>query len=139
MPAQPFEADVRRQPDAQPPAAVIDLHGEINAAAEARLNAAYAEAQAQNPPTIVLNFGEVSYMNSTGIALIVGLLARDAQGQAPSARLRSQPALPGDLPDHAAGRFYEPCFCAKFRGLDSVEPPEFCTNSGQIEGLQEFV
>ena len=32
-----------------------------------------------------------------------------------------------------------PCFCAKYRGLDSVEPPEFCTNSGQIEGLQEFV
>ena len=31
-------------------------------------------------------------------------------------------------------------FCAKFRGLDSVRrPPEFCTNSGQIEGLQEFV
>jgi anti-sigma B factor antagonist len=76
MPAQPFEVSVRHQPGAQPPAAVIDLRGEINAAAEARLNAAYAAAEAQNPPTIVLNFGEVSYINSTGIALIVGLLAR---------------------------------------------------------------
>ena len=47
MPAQPFEASVRSQPDAQPPAAVIDLRGEINAAAEARLNAAYAEAEAK--------------------------------------------------------------------------------------------
>ena len=82
MPAQPFEVSVRHQPDAQPPAAVIDLHGEINAAAEARLNAAYAEAEAQNPPTIVLNFGEVSYINSTGIALIVGLLARGARPNA---------------------------------------------------------
>jgi anti-sigma B factor antagonist len=76
MPAKPFEAGVRRQPDAQPPSAVIDLHGEINAAAEATLNAAYAEAESFNPPTIMLNFGGVSYMNSTGIALIVGLLAR---------------------------------------------------------------
>ena len=75
MPAKPFEASVRSQPDAQPPAAVIDLHGEINATAEAKLIAAYAEAEGQNPPSIVLNFGDVSYMNSTGIALIVGLLA----------------------------------------------------------------
>ncbi len=72
MPAQPFEASVRRQHDA----AIIDLRGEINAAAEAGLSAAYAAAEAQNPPTIVLNFAEVSYINSTGIALIVGLLAR---------------------------------------------------------------
>ena len=107
MPAKPFEASVRSQPDAQPPAAVIDLHGEINATAEAKLIAAYAEAEGQNPPSIVLNFGDVSYMNSTGIALIVGLLAHRAQGQAPPARLRPQPALPGDLPDHAAGRFHD--------------------------------
>lgn len=72
MPAQPFEASVRRQPDT----GIIDLRGEINAAAEANLSAAYAAAEAHNPPTIVLNFGEVSYINSTGIALIVGLLAR---------------------------------------------------------------
>jgi anti-sigma B factor antagonist len=76
MPAKPFEASVRRQPGAQPPAAVLDLHGEINATAEATLNTAYAEAESFNPPTIILNFGDVSYMNSTGIALIVGLLAR---------------------------------------------------------------
>ena len=82
MPAKPFEASVRSQPDAQPPAAVIDLHGEINATAEAKLNAAYAEAEGQNPPSIVLNFGDVSYMNSTGIALIVGLLARGARPSA---------------------------------------------------------
>lgn len=72
MPAQPFEARVRRQPDA----AIIDLRGEINAAAEASLGAAYTEAEASGAPTIVLNFGDVSYINSTGIALIVGLLAR---------------------------------------------------------------
>ena len=82
MPAKPFEASVRHQTDALPPAAVIDLHGEINVAAEARLNAAYAEAEGQNPPSIVLNFGDVSYINSTGIALIVGLLAPRARPSA---------------------------------------------------------
>lgn len=76
MPAQPFEARTRYQTDPQPVAAIIDLRGEINAGAEGRLNAAYTEAEAHNPPTIVLNFDDVSYINSTGIALIVGLLAR---------------------------------------------------------------
>ena len=76
MPAQPFEAHVRQEAGAQPPAAVIDLRGEINAAAESALNAAYAAAELGNPPVVVLNFGAVSYINSTGIALIVGLLAR---------------------------------------------------------------
>ncbi len=73
MPAPtPFEAAVRKQPRA----AIIDLHGEINAGAEERLGKAYAEAEAVDPELILLNFADVSYINSTGIALIVGLLAR---------------------------------------------------------------
>ena len=74
MPVQQraFEATVRSQSDA----AIIDLHGEINAFAEEAINSAYAEAQNQEPETILLNFGDVDYINSTGIALIVGLLAR---------------------------------------------------------------
>ena len=72
MHTQPFEANVRRQPGT----AIIDLRGEIDAFAESALNVAYAEAEHQNPSTILLNFGDVSYINSTGIALIVGLLAR---------------------------------------------------------------
>lgn len=54
---------------------VIDLQGEINAQADQALNQAYAEADNQNPEVIVLNFSSVDYINSTGIALIVGLLA----------------------------------------------------------------
>jgi len=76
MPTQPFEASVRHHPDVRPKMGIIDLRGEINAAAETGLNAAYIEAEAYDPPTIVLNFGAVSYINSTGIALIVSLLAR---------------------------------------------------------------
>jgi anti-anti-sigma factor len=60
----------------RPGAAVIDLHGEIDAFAEDNLNAAYAEAESLEEDVILLNFTDVGYINSTGIALIVGLLAR---------------------------------------------------------------
>lgn len=56
--------------------AVIDLHGEIDGQAEAALTQAYAAALADQPQRIVLNFGDVHYVNSTGIALLVGLLAQ---------------------------------------------------------------
>jgi anti-sigma B factor antagonist len=55
---------------------VIDLHGEINLGADQKLAAAYDAAVADDPRTVVLNFADVDYINSTGIALIVGLLAR---------------------------------------------------------------
>ncbi|MDQ3784491.1 MAG: STAS domain-containing protein, partial [Actinomycetota bacterium] len=56
--------------------AIVDLHGEINAFAEDALNGAYSEAEGHGPEAILLNFGGVDYINSTGIALIVSLLAR---------------------------------------------------------------
>jgi anti-anti-sigma factor len=71
MKSQPFEANVRFQEHA----AVIDLIGELNAFAEPALTAAYAQADAHNNGGIILNFKDVTYINSTGIALIVGLLA----------------------------------------------------------------
>jgi anti-sigma B factor antagonist len=55
---------------------VLDLSGEINGFGQETLDAAYAEAEAANPEAIILNFEGVDYINSTGIALIVGLLAR---------------------------------------------------------------
>ena len=72
MPARPLEARVRHQYGT----AVIDLNGEINALGSEALNAAYAEAERENPAIVLLNFSEVDYINSTGIALIVGLLAK---------------------------------------------------------------
>jgi anti-anti-sigma factor len=56
--------------------AVLALHGDVNASAEAALQSAYAEATSENPSAVVLDFAEVEYINSTGIALIVGLLAQ---------------------------------------------------------------
>lgn len=74
---KPFEASVR--PLTVRPVegmVTIDLYGDINAEAEAALNQAYDRAETLEPQRILLNFGGVGYINSTGIALIVGLLAR---------------------------------------------------------------
>ena len=71
MPAIPFNAEVagsRRLP-------VIELSGDINVAAEADLSAAYAEVKALGADTVLLDFAATEYINSTGIALIVRLLA----------------------------------------------------------------
>ncbi|MDQ3627837.1 MAG: STAS domain-containing protein [Actinomycetota bacterium] len=56
--------------------AVIDLAGDVNARSEDSLNAAWAQATREAPDAVVLNFEGAGYINSTGIALIVGLLAR---------------------------------------------------------------
>jgi anti-anti-sigma factor len=56
-------------------AAVLDLVGDVDAAAEATLQSAYDEAASAHR-TIVLNFAHTDYINSTGIALIVSLLAQ---------------------------------------------------------------
>jgi anti-anti-sigma factor len=72
MAMQHLEASVRREPGG----AILDLRGEINGFGQQALDAAYTEAEAKDPETILLNFEGVDYINSTGIALIVGLLAR---------------------------------------------------------------
>jgi len=56
--------------------AFIDMNGEINGLADESLSAAYEKAEQDRPSSVVLNFHEVDYINSTGIALIVGILAR---------------------------------------------------------------
>ncbi len=72
MAANPLEAQVRQQNGL----AIIDLRGEINAGAEEALNRAYSQATAGSAGNVLLNFAGVDYINSTGIALIVGLLAQ---------------------------------------------------------------
>ncbi len=76
MAVKHLEVGVRREPKVT----VLDLRGEINGFAQEALDAAYTEAEkgspGGNPGSILLNFEGVDYINSTGIALIVGLLAR---------------------------------------------------------------
>ena len=70
--ALPFNAQVRQSGSG----VTIDLHGDINSQADRDLSAAYDQAESYNPSVVALNFNDVSYINSTGIALIVSLLAR---------------------------------------------------------------
>lgn len=53
---------------------VLRLHGEVNRGAAEPLRTAWAEA-ATDADTVVLDFSGMSYLNSSGIAVIVGLLA----------------------------------------------------------------
>jgi anti-sigma B factor antagonist len=69
---QTFTGRLRRLGDLT----IIDLTGEINAFADQELNAIYDQAEASEATTIALNFSNVDYINSTGIALLVGLLAQ---------------------------------------------------------------
>jgi anti-sigma B factor antagonist len=56
--------------------AVIDIDGEINAFAENVLMDAYNEATSDGAKAIILNFGGLTYMNSSGIGLLVTVLIR---------------------------------------------------------------
>ncbi len=88
MAVEHLEASVRPEPGG----VVLDLRGEINGFGQEALDAAYTEAEAKDPETILLNFEEVDYINSTGIALIVGLLAK--------ARASKRKLLAYGLSDH---------------------------------------
>ena len=52
----------------------IELRGDIDSSARDALGAAYEETAGTS--AVLLDFAAVDYINSTGIALIVGLLAR---------------------------------------------------------------
>lgn len=72
MPTRELQTAVRERSGV----AVIDLTGDVNSSAESALNGAYAEATATGAAAVALNFEDADYINSTGIALIVGLLAQ---------------------------------------------------------------
>ena len=88
MPANDLKASVRQVWGGT----VLDLRGEINEFAQEALNAGYTEAEAKNPETILLNFEEVDYINSTEVALILTLLAK-ARLEAPPPSLRPERPL----------------------------------------------
>lgn len=69
MPDDPFRVTAARRDGT----VVLALAGTINRAAKEQLEAAYDAADARR---IVLDFTAVDYINSTGIAVVVGLLAK---------------------------------------------------------------
>lgn len=69
--ASAFSAEVLADP-AEPR---VVLHGDVTADADPALADACAAAIANGAKTVLLDFGDVGFMNSTGIALVVELLA----------------------------------------------------------------
>jgi anti-anti-sigma factor len=60
----------------EPAVAVITMAGDITGASEAALMAAYGEADGPDTRAVLLDFGPLSYMNSSGIGLLVTMLVR---------------------------------------------------------------
>jgi anti-anti-sigma factor len=58
-----------------PGEARLEMRGDVDIAADETLASAYAEAAGTGATRVILDFGDVDYINSTGIALIVRLLA----------------------------------------------------------------
>jgi len=71
---------------------VIEIQGDITAASEDVLMEAYGRASEAGVRAIVLSFGELGYMNSGGIGLLVTLLVR--------AQRQRQRVLAYGLSDH---------------------------------------
>lgn len=53
----------------------LRLHGDLNGRADETMSNAYARVAALGSRRLSLDFGQVGYINSTGIALVVRLLA----------------------------------------------------------------
>lgn len=71
-----FGADISEVPDDE----VVDevrlrMRGDLNGRADETLAAAYAKVAKLGPHRVSLDFSQVGYINSTGIALVVRLLA----------------------------------------------------------------
>jgi anti-anti-sigma factor len=86
MATSEFGAEVRHEGGG----AVLDLTGNVSAGAEQKLLEVYAKTSGK--PVVILDFSAVDYINSTGIALIVGLLA--------SARTAGQEVQARGLAEH---------------------------------------
>ena len=66
-----FGADVTQVPDE----VRVRLSGDLNGRADETLAGAYAKVTELGAQRVSLDFGKVGYINSTGIALVVRLLA----------------------------------------------------------------
>lgn len=71
---------------------VIDMTGLLDRTAEAKMTEVFASALASGTGPVVFNFAGVEYINSTGIALVVGALAK--------ARTAGRPVRAFGLSDH---------------------------------------
>jgi anti-anti-sigma factor len=101
--AETFEGAVVRRRDG---VTVIDMPAHIDITSEAALDTAYSEVSPKG--AVLLNFSGTQFINSSGIALIVGIMAR--------ARKQSRPVAAYGLSDHYR-EIFEVTRLADFMGL----------------------
>lgn len=71
---------------------VIDIDGDVTGESEAALAEAYSQASTNGAQTVIFNFTDLDYMNSSGIGLLVTTLIR--------ARRQGQNLMAYGLTDH---------------------------------------
>jgi anti-anti-sigma factor len=54
--------------------AIIDLIGDVTTFAEEKINSAYSKVTEQGARSILLNFRQNDYINSAGIAILIGVV-----------------------------------------------------------------
>jgi anti-anti-sigma factor len=54
--------------------AIIDLIGDVTTFAEEKINSAYQEVTDQGARAVLLNFRQNDYINSAGIAILIGIV-----------------------------------------------------------------
>jgi len=54
--------------------AIIDLVGDVTTFAEEKINSAYAQVTGQGAKHVLLNFRQNDYINSAGIAILIGIV-----------------------------------------------------------------
>jgi anti-sigma B factor antagonist len=59
-----------------PQTRVIDVQGELTGDAESAIQTAYAQADGEATQLVVLNFKQLSYMNSSGVGLLITIVVR---------------------------------------------------------------
>jgi anti-anti-sigma factor len=73
-------------------ATIIDLAGDVTTFAEEAINQAYHDASSDGAHNIIFNFREGDYINSAGIAILIGIVTE--------ARKRDQRLLMTGLSSH---------------------------------------
>ena len=73
-------------------ATIIDLAGDVTTFAEEAINQAYQDASSDGAHNIIFKFRESDYINSAGIAILIGILTE--------ARKRDQRLLMTGLSNH---------------------------------------
>ena len=63
----------------EPSLVIIDIAGEVTTFAEDAIMGAYREATQRGADRILVNFAQVDYINSAGVAVMIGLLAEARQ------------------------------------------------------------